>query len=113
MTYRCLADVLSYGDVNTKCPITALIQTEHLKCGCRGGGVLTVIAGVFYQTDQERLDNGQFAPQMSIKHIVPKLGVTGRALACKLGLYPSVTEKATTFAFFIALVIVGNKLICG
>ena len=74
---------------------------------------MIVIAGVFYETDQQRLAHDQFAPQMSIKHIVPKLGVTGRALARKLGLYPSVTEKAITFTFFIALVIVGNKLICG
>jgi len=30
-----------------------------------------------------------------------------------VGLYPSVTEKAIAFVFFIALVIIGNKLICG
>lgn len=30
-----------------------------------------------------------------------------------VGLYPSVWEKVTAFLFFIALAVVGNKLICG
>ena len=30
-----------------------------------------------------------------------------------VGLYPSVMEKASAFVFFIALAIIGNKLVCG
>jgi len=30
-----------------------------------------------------------------------------------VGLYPSVTEKVAAFTFFVALAIVGNKLVCG
>jgi len=30
-----------------------------------------------------------------------------------VGLYPSVTDKIVAFGFFVALVVIGNKLICG
>ncbi|MGB2987645.1 MAG: 4Fe-4S dicluster domain-containing protein [Phycisphaerae bacterium] len=58
-----------------------------------GGAVLIVAFGMFYEPDRERLTEHEFAPEMSIKQIAPKLGVTGQALARELGLPLDVPKK--------------------
>ena len=50
------------------------------------GVVLAVALGLFYEPNREQLTEHGFAPEMSIKQIVPRLGVTGRALARELDL---------------------------
>ncbi len=55
--------------------------------------VLIVALGMFYESDRERLIDHKFAPEMSIKQIAPKLGVTGPALARELGLPLDVPKK--------------------
>ena len=57
------------------------------------GGVLIVVVGMFCEADQQPLTDDQFTPEMSIKQIAPKLGVTGRALARELGLPLDVPKK--------------------
>jgi len=48
---------------------------------------------MFCETGQQRLSDDQFTPEMSIKQIAPKLGVTGRALARELSLPLDVSKK--------------------
>jgi ferredoxin len=57
------------------------------------GAVLIVAFGILYEPERERLTEHGFAPEMSIKQIAPKLGVTGQALARELGLPLDVPKK--------------------
>ena len=57
------------------------------------GAALIVALGMFYEPAQERPSEHGFAPEMSIKQIAPKLGVTGRALARELDLPLEVPKK--------------------
>ena len=61
------------------------------------GAVLSVAVGAFLEADRPRPADDQFVPEMSIKQIAPKLGVTGRALARELGL-PLDTPKKKPLA---------------
>jgi ferredoxin len=57
------------------------------------GPVLIIAVGVLCGPDREPLTARDFTPEMSIKEIAPKLGVTGRALACELGLPLGAPKK--------------------
>ena len=57
------------------------------------GAGLIVAVGMFRETDRPHPADDQFGPEMSIKQIAPKLGVTGRALARELGLPLDVPKK--------------------
>lgn len=57
------------------------------------GATLIVAVGMLCEPDRQRLTDDQFAPDMSIKQIAPKLGVTGRALARELHLPLDVPKK--------------------
>jgi len=57
------------------------------------GAVLIVAVGMLCEPDREHLTARDFTPEMSIKQIAPKLGVTGRALARELGLPLEAPKK--------------------
>lgn len=57
------------------------------------GVVLIITVGVLCEPDQEPLTARDCAPEMSIKQIAPKLGVTGAALARELGLSLEAPKK--------------------
>lgn len=57
------------------------------------GPVLIIAVGVLCEPDQEPLTARDFTPEMSIKQVAPKLGVTGKALARELGLPLDIPKK--------------------
>ena len=54
---------------------------------------LIVAFGILREPEREPLTEHGFGPEMSIKQIAPKLGVTGKALARELGLPIEVPKK--------------------
>jgi ferredoxin len=65
-------------------------------------GASIVIIGMFCETGQQSLTDDQFTPEMSIKQIAPRLGVTGRALARELSLPLDVPKRKPLASFGVS-----------